>query len=120
MTAQTILTAAEYWLYAGAVVSALFLTIGIDRIDEDARGAYIFRPLLIPGVLLIWPIVLWRWGTMEIGADSWRHRHLPERRVHGPIWYILALSIPLIVIVALSLRQDIPPEARPVLLEAAQ
>lgn len=120
MTAETILKAAEYWLYAGAAVAALFLTIGINRIDEDARGAYIFRPLLIPGVLLIWPIVLWRWAVLEIGLDSWRHRHLPERRLHGPIWYVLALGIPLIVIIALSLRQEVPTEARPVLLEAAQ
>ena len=118
--AEAIFMAAQIWGYIGAAVAAVFLTVGIDRIDEDARGAYIFRPLLIPGVLLIWPIVLWRWGTLEIGADSWRHRHLPERRMHGPIWYVLALGIPMIVIVALGLQQTWPDGAAPVRLEAAQ
>ncbi|MDU8943756.1 hypothetical protein [Ovoidimarina sediminis] len=51
---------AEWWLILGAVVAAVFLLFGIDRVDEDARGAYAFRPLLVPGVLLIWPLVLWR------------------------------------------------------------
>jgi len=96
VTAETLLTYAEYWLYAGAVVAALFLTIGMDRIDEDARGAYIFRPLLIPGVLLIWPIVLWRWVVLETGLENWRFRH------------------------SLSARQEFPTDARPVLLEAPQ
>ena len=45
-----VLTFAEWWLYIGAAVALYFLTFGIDRIDENARGAYVFRPLLIPGV----------------------------------------------------------------------
>ena len=53
--AALIIDIAGWWLIAGAIVAALFLTIGMDRIDEDARGAYMFRPLLIPGVMLIWP-----------------------------------------------------------------
>ena len=24
-------------------------------------GAYAFRPLLLPGLALLWPLVLWRW-----------------------------------------------------------
>ncbi len=120
MSAATLLTLAEYWLYAGAAVAALFLTIGIDRIDEDARGAYIFRPLLVPGVLLIWPIVLWRWATLEMGRDSWRHRHLPERLGHRYLWYVFALLLPLIVIGALALRQPLPDDIAPVLLEAPE
>ncbi len=45
----------------GALVSALFLLFGIDRIDPAARGAYAFRPLLVPGLVLLWPLVMWRW-----------------------------------------------------------
>lgn len=118
MSAETILRLVEIWLYAGGVVAAAFLTIGIDRIDEDARGAYIFRPLLVPGVLLIWPIVLWRWFVLETGRDSWVHRHLPERRSHTYIWCALALLIPLIVIAGLALRQNPPDDFAPVLIEA--
>ncbi|MEO1206654.1 MAG: hypothetical protein AAFV45_10000 [Pseudomonadota bacterium] len=53
----------------GAVAAVAFLLIGIDRIDEDARGSYAFRPLLIPGIIVLWPIVLVRWLELE-RADS--------------------------------------------------
>lgn len=48
------------YLYIGAAVAVPFLLFGLGRIDENAQDAWIFRPLLIPGVLLIWPLVLWR------------------------------------------------------------
>ena len=38
---------------------------GIDRIDPAARGSYTFRPLLVPGIMLLWPLVLRRWQTLE-------------------------------------------------------
>ena len=43
----------KVWAIVGACIAAVFLTVGIDRIDEDSRGAYAFRPLLIPAILLI-------------------------------------------------------------------
>lgn len=49
----------------GAVVALAFLTVGIERIDPAARGAYAFRPLLLPGLILLWPLVLWRWRRSE-------------------------------------------------------
>lgn len=49
----------------GVAVGAAFLLFGMDRIDESARGVYAFRPLLIPGLVLLWPLVLVRWRTME-------------------------------------------------------
>lgn len=49
----------------GAVITFLFLVIGIDRIDPTARGAYAFRPLLIPGGIILWPLLAWRWWLLE-------------------------------------------------------
>ncbi len=53
---------------AGAVVAAAFLLVGLDRTDAGARGAYTFRPLIVPGLVVIWPLVLWRWIALERGA----------------------------------------------------
>jgi hypothetical protein len=53
------------WLGAGAVVAAAFLAFGLDRVAPAARGAWAFRPLLVPGLLLLWPLVLWRWAILE-------------------------------------------------------
>jgi hypothetical protein len=57
-----------YYTWAGAVVAGLFLLVGIDRIDPSARGTYLFRLLLIPGVVGLWPLVLWRWASLIRGG----------------------------------------------------
>jgi len=49
----------------GAIVAVVFLVFGLDRIDEAAHGAYAFRPLLAPGIIILWPVTLWRWWALE-------------------------------------------------------
>ena len=66
--AATIVNIVMLYGAAGLAVAAVFLLWGIDRIDPAATGAYAFRPLLIPGVVLLWPAVLLRWAWLE------RHR----------------------------------------------
>jgi uncharacterized membrane protein YjgN (DUF898 family) len=118
--AATLVALAEYWLWVGALVALPFLTFGIDRIDEDARGAYVFRALILPGVLAIWPIVLWRWYVLETGRDDWRLRHLPERRAHGKLWIVVATAIVLVLVAGLTLRQTAPVDVAPILLETPE
>jgi uncharacterized membrane protein YjgN (DUF898 family) len=55
MSAENLVAAAQVWGLIGALVVVPFLTFGIDRFDADARGAYVFRVLLVPALLLIWP-----------------------------------------------------------------
>lgn len=116
--AETILMGLRIWGSIGAVIAAIFLTIGMDRIDEDAREAYIFRPLLIPGVLVIWPLVLWRWYIYETGAEKWQNRYDPPRRAHFTVGWILPIGICLIILTGLSLRQTWPSDIAPVRLSA--
>jgi hypothetical protein len=52
------------WATLGLIVVVAFLAVGIDRIDHAAVGAYAFRPLLIPGIVLLWPLVVWRWAVL--------------------------------------------------------
>lgn len=52
----------------GALVAGVFVFYALDRIDPAARGAYAFRPLLVPGLLLLWPLVLWRAVILLRGA----------------------------------------------------
>lgn len=113
MTAAIIIRLAELWLYFGAAVAVFFLTIGIDRIDEDARGAYIFRPLLIPGVLLIWPLVLWRWYLLETARTDRMRHYLPPRSAHSSFWLILGILIPVIFLTSLAIRQTEPDAVAP-------
>lgn len=59
--AELLVQAATIYLAVGAVVAAAFLLFGLDRVDPRARGAYLFRPMIAPGLILLWPLVLPRW-----------------------------------------------------------
>lgn len=117
--AEALITLAGWWLTIGAVVAAVFLTVGIDRIDEDARDAYVFRPILIPAILLIWPLVLWQWQRLEQGDGDWAFRYRPLRAAHLPVAIALAASLALAVIVGLTVRQSWPADTAPVKLSEA-
>lgn len=107
---MTILLLAEIWLYAGLVVAIVFLAYGIDRVEENSRGAYLFRPLLVPGILLLWPLVLARWAVIETkGYDAIR-RDKALRGAHWPVWLVLSFAIPALFVGALLVRQQLPPQ----------
>lgn len=59
--AETIVMLAEIYLGAGVLVGLVFLLWGVDRSHAEARGSYLFRILVAPGVVGLWPLVLWRW-----------------------------------------------------------
>jgi len=52
------------WGLAGFVVAVLFLIFGFDRLDAAAHRAYAVRPLMLPGLVLLWPLVVWRWALL--------------------------------------------------------
>lgn len=116
--AEIVVDAFRWWLALGGVVTVVFLTIGIDRVDEDARGAYAFRVLLVPGVLLIWPLVLWRWVRIELKLEGWAARYRPPRAVHLPTAIIFAVAVVIAIATGLAVRQSWPGDIAPQLLEA--
>ena len=59
--ATALVELARYYLWVGAAVAAAFLLWGVDRIDPSARGSYLFRLFAFPGVVGLWPLVIWRW-----------------------------------------------------------
>ena len=115
--AASIVTVLQIYGMAGLAVAAVFLAWGIDRVDQNARGAFVFRPLLIPGVALLWPLVLWRWGALERGRDRWASRYRPPRRLQDWLGVGLAAAIPVILFGALMIRQEGPLERPAQLLE---
>lgn len=117
--AEGIVMALQVWVWIGAAVALVFLTVGIDRIDEDARGAYPFRVLLVPGVLLIWPLILWRWAVLETGRDRPLARHRPPRKAHRVIAPILLAVIALTLITGFAVRPNWSVDTPPVQLQEA-
>jgi len=62
--AELVVAAAGGYAAAGLAVAVAFLLFGLDRVEPASRGAYAFRPLLIPGLALLWPWVLLRWSAL--------------------------------------------------------
>lgn len=65
VVAELVVRLAQGYGVVGLMVCAVFLIVGIDRVDPGARGAYAFRILLVPGIVLLWPLVLLRWRALE-------------------------------------------------------
>lgn len=106
--AAMIVALGQAWLLAGVAVGVAFLLFGLDRRDASARGAYGFRPLLLPGLVLLWPLVLWRWlePLSPLLQPSLSRRH---KRAHAVLWLGLACILPAILATALALRRhDVP------------
>ena len=50
------------YVVTGLVFAAAFLTFGVARVDPGARGSGVaFRLLLVPGTVLVWPVLARRW-----------------------------------------------------------
>ncbi len=113
--AATLLDIAGGYAVIGLCTAAVFLFHGIDRVDANARGAWAFRPLLVPGLVLIWPLVLWRWWRLVRG-ETLARRHRPPRRVQDRLALVLALLVPLILAAALLAKQDGPYERPAVMI----
>ncbi len=115
--AETLILLVQIWGGIGVVVSIAFLTVGLSQIDEDARGAVTFRPLLLPGILVLWPLVLWRWWVLATGRDKWPLRHAPPRRSHRVVAFVMAVLILLTLLTSFSIRQTWPANIAPVQLQ---
>lgn len=116
---MSILMLGTFYLYVGAAIAAVFLLFGLGRIDENAQDAWVFRPLLIPGVLLIWPLVIWRWIILRCGEEKLDRHNMPRIRQER-VQLVFIIIIPVILLAALAVRQDPASLALPVLLEAPE
>jgi len=82
-------TLAKLFVYAlgiyaglGLTFAVLFVSIGVQRLDSEARGSSIaFRLLILPGVTAFWPMFLLRWtrGTAEPPVERNPHRRLSNQ-----------------------------------------
>ena len=62
LLAQLILGALGIYASVGVVFAVLFVSRGVERIDEAARGAPIgFRVLIFPASAALWPALWHKW-----------------------------------------------------------
>ncbi|HEY0678173.1 MAG TPA: hypothetical protein VGD17_07795 [Chitinophagaceae bacterium] len=57
-----LLILAAVYLAAGLLFAMLFVTKGVDVIDEGSHGTgWGFRLIIVPGTILLWPVLLIKW-----------------------------------------------------------
>jgi hypothetical protein len=62
--AESIVVLVGAYVAAGALFAAAFLTWGVSRIDPAARqGTPGFRLIILPGVVALWPLLLFKWSV---------------------------------------------------------
>ena len=50
------------YLLCGILFAIPFVLIGVDKIDEGAKGAsWGFKIIIIPGTTIFWPLLLRKW-----------------------------------------------------------
>lgn len=71
----------EAYSLIGLVFAGLFVSLGVQKLDPEARGSGIaFRLLILPGVAGFWPMILARWirGLPEPPIEKNPHRFLHD------------------------------------------
>jgi hypothetical protein len=62
MIVTVLLTAAAIYCLLGLVFAIPFVIKGVNSIDESAaHGSAGFRIIIIPGVMVFWPVLLKKW-----------------------------------------------------------
>jgi hypothetical protein len=80
--AEAISAVLTIWALSGLVFAIPFLVAGVGRIDSQAAGTGLgFRLIILPGVVIFWPLLLRRWaaGRREPPAERNAHRRAAER-----------------------------------------
>jgi hypothetical protein len=62
MLVEVILIIAAVYFLLGILFVIPFLTKGLTKVDEGAHGGTIgFKIIIIPGVIVFWPVLLRKW-----------------------------------------------------------
>jgi hypothetical protein len=93
----------QAYLVVGLIVAVLFLVLGIEAIDPGAEGSYVFRVLLLPGLVALWPLVILRWAQVMQPLEPKSVRSHMQR--HATTWMVLTMLIPFILVAAAMERR---------------
>ena len=70
IAARVLATAVAVYASAGVVFAVAFVAAGVGRLDPRAADArWDFRVLILPGTVLFWPLLAYRW---------WRALRIPS------------------------------------------
>ena len=80
--AEVVVLLCTVYIACGLVFAPLFAWRGAGRVDPAAKTAGLgFKLIILPGVVALWPVLLWRWRTgRQPPPERNAHRDAAERR----------------------------------------
>jgi hypothetical protein len=70
LIAQLILYVLGAYVLGGLLVGVPFVLRGVERVDPAARGtSLIFRLLILPGTVALWPLIAAKWRRAANNGD---------------------------------------------------
>jgi hypothetical protein len=67
--AERIWLAVAVYAAAGLLFGAWFVWAGVRKLDSQAVGTGVgFRLVILPGVVALWPVVIWKWRAARRAA----------------------------------------------------
>lgn len=73
LISQLILLIVAVYIAIGACIAVPFVLTGVSTVDHAARGApWLFRVLILPGSIALWPVVLAKWRAARLQQGSSR------------------------------------------------
>ena len=59
------------YVLIGLIVGVAFVLRGVSRVDAAAADSpFVFRVVILPGCVGLWPVVLWKWIKAGRGAAA--------------------------------------------------
>lgn len=66
MLSDLLLSLLSVYVLLGVLLGVAFISIGLGQVDHSIRGFnLLFRLLVLPGAILLWPLVSWRWWQLR-------------------------------------------------------
>ena len=96
--AESIVAVAAAYVATGAVVALAFLVLAIENFAPAAKGSYLVRAVIAPGLVLLWPLVVARW--IGLVGDRMRPPSPRSFSFHLTAWLCIAILAPAILAVA--------------------
>ena len=79
--AELVVGLAGLYASAGLCFAIPFVAIGITRIDPLGAGSpWTFRLMIVPGVVVFWPLLLLRWAAGSISPPVETNAHRRSAR----------------------------------------